>query len=129
MKTQKVEEEALELTPAQVTELKVDLLRQRDALLERHRRQVREVPAVPSDVQDDGDEAAWTEGQHRIGHLAQLDDARLARIDAALMRIEQGTYGLDEVTEEPIGYRRLKAIPWATRTVVQEEQSERRRAA
>lgn len=37
-----------------------------------------------------------------------LDD-----IDAALHRIEEGSYGTCEVCGEPIGAERLSAIPWA----------------
>ncbi|HZQ81902.1 MAG TPA: TraR/DksA C4-type zinc finger protein [Gaiellaceae bacterium] len=34
-------------------------------------------------------------------------------IDAALQRIEDGSYGTCEVCGEPIGAERLSAIPWA----------------
>lgn len=47
------------------------------------------------------------------------DNARqLVRdIDHALERIEDGTYGICEVTGAPIPAERLRAIPWATMTV------------
>ena len=37
----------------------------------------------------------------------------LAEIDAALQRIEDGTYGVCEICGKPIGADRLAAIPWA----------------
>jgi RNA polymerase-binding protein DksA len=37
----------------------------------------------------------------------------LEEIDAALQRIEEGSYGVCEVCGEPIGAERLSAIPWA----------------
>lgn len=37
----------------------------------------------------------------------------LAEIEAALQRIEEGSYGTCEVCGEPIGGERLSAIPWA----------------
>jgi RNA polymerase-binding transcription factor DksA len=37
----------------------------------------------------------------------------LVEIDAALQRIEDGTYGSCEVCGKPIGAERLAAIPWA----------------
>ena len=37
----------------------------------------------------------------------------LVEIDAALARIEDGTYGICEVCGKPIGADRLRAIPWA----------------
>jgi RNA polymerase-binding protein DksA len=36
----------------------------------------------------------------------------LAEIEAALQRIEDGTYGICEVCGKPIGAERLSAIPW-----------------
>ena len=36
----------------------------------------------------------------------------LAEIDAALQRIEDGTYGICEVCGKPIGADRLSALPW-----------------
>ncbi|HPO82379.1 MAG TPA: TraR/DksA C4-type zinc finger protein [bacterium] len=41
----------------------------------------------------------------------------LKQIDAALKRIEDGTYGICEVCKKPIGEKRLKAIPYATMCV------------
>lgn len=41
----------------------------------------------------------------------------LRRIDDALQRIEDGTYGTCEIGGEPIGEERLRAIPWATRCI------------
>ncbi|MDX6474717.1 MAG: hypothetical protein QOH95_228 [Gaiellaceae bacterium] len=37
----------------------------------------------------------------------------IAEIDAALQRIEDGSYGTCEVCGKPIGAERLSAIPWA----------------
>ncbi len=50
----------------------------------------------------------------------------IAKIDAALNRIENGTYGYCEETDEPIGLRRLDARPIATLSVEAQERHERR---
>jgi DnaK suppressor protein len=50
----------------------------------------------------------------------------IAKIDAALMRIEEGTYGYCEETGEPIGLRRLDARPIATLSLEAQERHERR---
>ncbi len=50
----------------------------------------------------------------------------IAKIDAALARIEDGTYGYCEETGEPIGLRRLDARPIATLSVEAQERHERR---
>jgi DnaK suppressor protein len=50
----------------------------------------------------------------------------IAKIDAALGRIEDGTYGYCEETGEPIGLKRLEARPIATLSVEAQERHERR---
>jgi len=49
----------------------------------------------------------------------------ISKIDAALMRIEVGSYGYCEETDEPIGIRRLEARPIATLSVEAQERHER----
>jgi DnaK suppressor protein len=70
--------------------------------------------------------------QQSVGRLSRMDalqqqamadaEARrrqndLARIGAALRRIEQGEYGWCSECGEPIGKRRLEADPMATRCI------------
>jgi len=50
----------------------------------------------------------------------------IAKIDAALQRIEEGTYGFCEETGEPISLRRLEARPIATLSIEAQERHERR---
>ncbi len=50
----------------------------------------------------------------------------IAKIDAALARIEEGSYGFCEETGEPIGLRRLDARPIATLSLEAQERHERR---
>ncbi|MFL4980407.1 MAG: RNA polymerase-binding protein DksA [Xanthobacteraceae bacterium] len=50
----------------------------------------------------------------------------IAKIDAALARIDDGTYGFCEETGEPISLRRLEARPIATLSVEAQERHERR---
>src|ERR671936_169914 len=50
----------------------------------------------------------------------------IAKIDAALMRIEEGTYGYCEETGEPISIKRLEARPIATLSLEAQERHERR---
>jgi DnaK suppressor protein len=50
----------------------------------------------------------------------------IAKIDAALQRIDDGTYGYCEETGEPISLRRLDARPIATLSVEAQERHERR---
>jgi RNA polymerase-binding transcription factor DksA len=64
------------------------------------------------------------EREKDLSILEQLE-SELAEIQAALRRIDEGTYGLDEVTGDPIPPERLEAVPTA-RTNVDTERSERR---
>lgn len=49
----------------------------------------------------------------------------ISKIDAALSRIDDGTYGYCEETDEPIGIRRLVARPIATLSIEAQERHER----
>ena len=49
----------------------------------------------------------------------------IAKIDAALRRLDEGEYGYCEVTGEPISLGRLEARPIATMTVEAQERHER----
>ena len=50
----------------------------------------------------------------------------IAKIDSALQRLDEGTYGYCEETGEPISLRRLEARPIATLSVEAQERHERR---
>ena len=50
----------------------------------------------------------------------------IAKIDAALMRLDDGTYGYCEETGEPVSLKRLDARPIATLSVEAQERHERR---
>jgi RNA polymerase-binding transcription factor DksA len=52
------------------------------------------------------------EREKDLGILEQLED-ELAELQAALERIDKGTYGIDENTGEPIDPARLEALPSA----------------
>lgn len=44
--------------------------------------------------------------------LVAQEQTELAEVDAALARIRAGTYGVCELTGEPIDRERLRAVPW-----------------
>ncbi len=49
----------------------------------------------------------------------------ISKIDSALRRIDEGTYGYCEETDNPISLRRLEARPIATLSIEAQEQHER----
>lgn len=63
----------------------------------------------------------------RALELRTRDRARklIAKIDQALARIENGSYGFCEETAEPIGLKRLEARPIATLAIEAQERHER----
>ena len=63
----------------------------------------------------------------RALELRTRDRARklVSKIDQALIRIDNGTYGYCEETDEPIGIRRLEARPIATMSIEAQERHER----
>lgn len=70
---------------------------------------------------------ATSEADHAIELRARDRQRKLiAKIDAALARIEDGSYGYCEETGEPIGVRRLDARPIATLSIEAQERHERR---
>jgi RNA polymerase-binding transcription factor DksA len=67
-----------------------------------------------SDPADGG--SATFEREKDLAILGQLE-TELAELQAAMERVDAGTYGIDEVTGEPIDPERLDAIPTARTNV------------
>jgi DnaK suppressor protein len=58
--------------------------------------------------------------------LEESEGQHLAHVDAALERIEDGTYGICENCGRPIGAERLEAVPWVTLCIDCKRKAERR---
>lgn len=76
--------------------------------------------------QPDIADRASLESEHAL-ELRTRDRERklLSKIEAALRRIEDGTYGYCEETDEPIGVKRLMARPIATLSLEAQERHEK----
>lgn len=61
-----------------------------------------------------GDMASETHDREVEYGLEENADEVIAEIDAALGRIQDGTYGICTACGKPIGKERLEARPWAT---------------
>jgi DnaK suppressor protein len=93
----------------------------RQALLEERERVVhaigsmeRETEEMPASSDDRlADSAAVTVDREIESALEENAEQVLAEIDAALQRIDDGTYGSCGVCGRPIGEQRLEALPWA----------------
>ncbi len=99
---------------------------ERDAIESRiaaNKRGIQETVRDESGVGDVEDDAYLLyEREAEIDENAR-DRTELAQVTRALERIEQGTYGLSEVSGKPIPIERLEALPYAT-TLVDERPPE-----
>lgn len=71
------------------------------------------------------DDAQELDALERDGNLVVRDVERLARVDRALKKIEEGSYGLSDRSGKPIPRERLEAVPEALYTLSEERASER----
>jgi DnaK suppressor protein len=107
----------------------VDTDRFRDLLLQERARVTKALEYLhqenPGNIEDESGEVIGTIDTERFGDTAtvtydrELDytleensETVLREIDAALQRIEDGTYGICEICGKPIEEERLEAIPW-----------------
>ena len=72
-----------------------------------------------SGVGDSGDDATRLNDLEVEADEDEVDRVTLARIQRALDRIDDGTYGVSEFSGKPIPKGRLEAVPYAT-TLVEE---------
>jgi DnaK suppressor protein len=78
----------------------------------------------PREYEDDAQRMAMLEVD---GNLVVRDIERLARVDRALRKIEEGSYGLSDISGQLIQRERLEAVPEAISTLAEEEAQEQKR--
>ena len=101
------------------------LWRWRDDILRESRETLNQLQTEREHLPDLADRAS-TETDRSIELRARDRQRKLiAKIDAALSRIEDGTYGYCDETGEPISLKRLEARPIATLSIEAQERHER----
>ena len=108
------------LKPADIRRFQERLKAERAAIESRiagTRRGIQETVRDDSGVGDTGDEGSLLYDREVDIDENLLDRKELAQVERALQRIEQGTYGLSEVSGKPIPIERLEALPYATTLV------------
>ncbi|HEY4012987.1 MAG TPA: TraR/DksA family transcriptional regulator [Polyangiaceae bacterium] len=113
------------LTSAQLAKLRERLFAERSRL-EGHEEALTSVRETRERSADQMDEAEASLVQHEALGRAAHDRSHSALIERAIQKIEAGTYGVSELSGEPIGYARLQAVPWARFTAAEQENLERR---
>lgn len=113
------------LSEAQVATLRAKLHGEAEALRGRIAASTEDVAdnpdTSPGDVEDG---AALEAARFQAGQLLSRARARLAAVEAALARMDDGTYGICEELDEPIPFRRLELRPTTRYSVAAQEMLE-----
>jgi DnaK suppressor protein len=81
-------------------------------------------PEGAEEIEDDAQKLAQSEVDDAVHGV---EGQRLRSIERALAKIDEGTYGLSDLSSDPIPRARLEAIPEAVLTIQEEEARERQR--
>ena len=110
----------------QVDYFRNKLLGWKNQILEQSKDTIEGMQADARNIPDVADRAS--EETDRALELRTRDRQRklVSKIDSALRRIDEGSYGYCEVTGEPISLKRLDARPIATLSLEAQEMHERR---
>lgn len=77
-------------------------------------------------VGDESDNATYEQDITMNLRMSERDNNLLKKINSALERIENGTFGYSVISGEEIGLSRMLARPLATLTIEEQEEHERR---
>ncbi len=112
------------MNPMQLLYFRNKLLRMREELIGESEQTIIGLKSETRDIGDDAERASRE--TENILELRNRDRDRkmLAKVGAALRRIEDGTYGMCEDTDEPIPVARLDVRPQTTLTVDAQERRE-----
>jgi DnaK suppressor protein len=99
----------------------------RKAVLERARQMlsVENMALDTNDLPDEMDLASSEYLQSFEFRLRGREKSLLSKLDLALKKIDEGTFGICEICEEPIGKKRLEARPETTLCIKCKEDQER----
>jgi len=97
---------------------RVDVLRR---MLEERRTEIHqklraireEIPSYQDEVRDSEEQSVTDFAQEMDFALMEMKAQTLIRIDEALLKVDQGTYGSCDECEQDIAEARLKAVPFA----------------
>jgi DnaK suppressor protein len=115
------------LTKKELKKFQELLEEKRKAVLERARQMLAEenMTLDTNDLPDEMDLASSEYLQSFEFRLRGREKSLLSKLDLALKKIEDGTFGVCEICEEPIGKKRLEARPETTLCIKCKEDQER----
>ena len=109
------------LTPAKTKEVRNTLVEMRDDILKTVSKQ-KAVEGV--DNGDSVDQASQSIEKELLFELSDNERNTLDMIEAAIRKVDNGTYGLCEATQRAIGRARLDAIPYCRYSIEYQNQLE-----
>jgi len=101
------------LTPEQLQELKQLLLLRKREISQRLEEFVKRQLTQPEEIGDEIDHAEREVERLKAIRLRERESRYLKKVEYALQKIQEGTYGICEACGKPISYERLKARPVA----------------
>jgi DnaK suppressor protein len=112
---------AVHISESELHRLRTTLGKKRDELVAAQRATQPEQRGVADSESEAGDIAEQMIEQESARRVGAFDAALLADVERALKKIEDGGYGLSEVSGKPIPLARLEVMPWARRTIEEED--------
>ena len=114
------------MSSEQIEYFRSKLISWKDSILKESKETIEDMQTDTRNIPDITDRAS--EETDRALELRTRDRQRklISKIDSALRRIEDGSYGYCDETGEPISLKRLEARPIATLSVEAQERHERR---
>ena len=114
------------LAPEAVATLKEQLLSKRQRIVDLYAADVRAGQEATQEGTDDiVDRANNSYSRELMFSLSSAEREQLLEVDAALRRIDEGTYGFCQHSGKPIALARLQAIPWARYSIEYQELAEK----
>ncbi len=112
------------LSEAKKQELKQRLIEEKDRLEKQIERENQEIVDMSSDQANENtysnhmaDDGGFLQDIDRTTSIRENFQVTLKEINHALERMEDGTYGVSEVSGKVIPAERLEVLPWATKRV------------
>jgi DnaK suppressor protein len=98
----------------QIAKFKKVLLEEKERIMNNNSKSLDDIKVDADDLPDETDLAQSEINQNLAFKLRDRDRLLLSKINEALSKIEDGTFGVCEDCEEPIEIRRLEARPIST---------------
>jgi DnaK suppressor protein len=110
------------LTPAKLKSIRNELVVMRDDIL----KTVRKQGISDVDNGDSVDQASQSIEKELMFELSDNERTTLDMVEAAIRKIDNGTYGVCEATQKAITRARLEAIPYARYSIAYQNQLEQK---